>query len=61
MVFFDTNIFIYVVSGAPADRPNREIAQRLMMESAVPHEGDRLAEGGRDGRGELFIGGGGHG
>lgn len=33
MVFFDTNIFIYVVSGAPADRPNREIAQRLMMES----------------------------
>ncbi len=33
MVFFDTNIFIYVVSGAPADRPNREIAQRLMAES----------------------------
>lgn len=33
MVFFDTNIFIYVVSAAPADRPNREIAQRLMAES----------------------------
>ncbi len=33
MVFFDTNIFIYVVSGAPADRANREIAQCLMAES----------------------------
>ncbi len=33
MVFFDTNIFIYVVSAAPADRAKREIAQRLLTES----------------------------
>lgn len=33
MVFFDTNIFIYVVSGAPADRAKREISVRLMAES----------------------------
>ncbi len=33
MVFFDTNIFIYVVSAAPADRAKREIAQRLLLES----------------------------
>ena len=33
MVFFDTNIFIYVVSRAPADRTNHEIAQRLIVES----------------------------
>ncbi len=33
MVFFDTNIFLYVVSGAPADRANREIALRLMAET----------------------------
>ena len=33
MVFFDTNIFIYVVSAAPADQAKREIAQRLLLES----------------------------
>jgi predicted nucleic acid-binding protein len=33
MVFFDTNIFIYIVSAAPADRAKREIAQRLLTES----------------------------
>jgi predicted nucleic acid-binding protein len=33
MVFFDTNIFIYIVSAAPADQPKREIALRLMSES----------------------------
>jgi len=33
MVFFDTNIFIYVVSAAPADQAKREIALRLMSES----------------------------
>jgi predicted nucleic acid-binding protein len=33
MVFFDTNIFVYVVSGAPGDRRNHDIAQRLMEES----------------------------
>jgi predicted nucleic acid-binding protein len=33
MVFFDTNIFIYVVSAAPADQPKRDIALRLMSES----------------------------
>jgi predicted nucleic acid-binding protein len=33
MVFIDTNIFIYVVSAAPADRAKREIAQRLLTES----------------------------
>ncbi len=32
MVFFDTNIFIYIVSAAPADRAKREIAQRLLLE-----------------------------
>jgi predicted nucleic acid-binding protein len=33
MVFFDTNIFLYAVSGAPADRANKEIAQRLLADS----------------------------
>ena len=33
MVFFDTNIFIYVVSAAPADQRNSAIAQRLMADS----------------------------
>lgn len=33
MVFFDTNIFIYIVSAAPADRAKKEIAQRLLTES----------------------------
>ena len=33
MVFFDTNIFIYVVSAAPADQAKRDIALRLMSES----------------------------
>lgn len=33
MVFFDTNIFIYVVSAASADQANKQIAQRLMTES----------------------------
>ena len=33
MVFFDTNIFIYVVSASPADQAKREIAQRLLLES----------------------------
>ena len=33
MVFFDTNIFIYIVSSAPADRDKREIAQSLLTES----------------------------
>ena len=33
MVFFDTNIFVYIVSGAPADRANKEVAQRLMADS----------------------------
>ena len=35
MVFFDTNIFVYVVSAAPADRAKREIAQRLLLESEI--------------------------
>jgi predicted nucleic acid-binding protein len=30
MVFFDTNIFIYVVSGAPADQHRKQVAQRLL-------------------------------
>lgn len=33
MVFFDTNIFIYVVSAARADGARKQIAQRLMAES----------------------------
>lgn len=33
MVFFDTNIFIYVVSGAPADSAKRQTAIRLMAET----------------------------
>jgi len=33
MVFFDTNIFIYIVSAAPADQTKREIALRLMSDS----------------------------
>jgi predicted nucleic acid-binding protein len=33
MVFFDTNLFIYVVSGALADRSKREIAVRLLAET----------------------------
>jgi predicted nucleic acid-binding protein len=33
MVFFDTNIFIYIVSAALADRAKKEIAERLLSES----------------------------
>ena len=33
MVFFDTNIFIYVVSAARADQTKKQIAQRLMVDS----------------------------
>ncbi|RFC52532.1 MAG: putative nucleic acid-binding protein, contains PIN domain [Verrucomicrobia bacterium] len=33
MVFFDTNIFIYIVSAAPADQTKRDVALRLMSES----------------------------
>lgn len=33
MVFIDTNIFIYVVSGAPADQVNREISLHLLAAS----------------------------
>lgn len=32
MVFFDTNIYVYVVSAAAADRPNKQIAQRLIAD-----------------------------
>ena len=30
MIFFDTNIFVYAVSGAEDDRPRKDIALRLM-------------------------------
>lgn len=33
MVFFDTNLFVYVVSASLEDRPRRVIAQRLITES----------------------------
>ncbi len=33
MVFFDTNIFIYVVSGAPADQANKDVAKRLIADT----------------------------
>lgn len=32
MVFFDTNIFVYAVSGAEADRPRHEAALQLIAE-----------------------------
>lgn len=33
MIFFDTNIFVYAVSGAEADRPRHETAIRLIAET----------------------------